>query len=169
MIDRYVWLGRVVGTHGIKGEAKIISDFPFKDKAFKVGNKLYIGTSKICEVVSSYRRHKQYDLLAFDGRHSLNDIYVLVKADVYMERCDLKLEEGEFIDSDLFGMDVVVGDEVLGKIVNIFKASPTNKVIKFRKKNKAYMVPYVKNLIKNIDLYNRKVVLYSLEGVIECE
>ena len=33
-----VYVGKVVGTHGIKGEIRIISDFQFKDKVFVVGN-----------------------------------------------------------------------------------------------------------------------------------
>ena len=32
-----IYVGKVVGTHGIKGEIRIISDFQFKDKVFVVG------------------------------------------------------------------------------------------------------------------------------------
>ena len=37
-----VYIGKVVGTHGIKGEVRILSDFQFKDKVFIVGKKLII-------------------------------------------------------------------------------------------------------------------------------
>ena len=37
-----ILIGKVVSTHGIKGELKILSDFPYKDKVFIVGNKLII-------------------------------------------------------------------------------------------------------------------------------
>ena len=30
-----IFVGKIVSTHGIKGEVKIISDFQFKDKVFK--------------------------------------------------------------------------------------------------------------------------------------
>ena len=33
-----VYVGKIVSTHGIKGEVKILSDFEYKDKVFKVGN-----------------------------------------------------------------------------------------------------------------------------------
>ena len=28
----YIYIGKIVNTHGIKGELRILSDFPFKDK-----------------------------------------------------------------------------------------------------------------------------------------
>ena len=37
-----VYIGKVVSTHGIKGEVKILSDFEYKDKVFKVGKKIII-------------------------------------------------------------------------------------------------------------------------------
>ena len=33
-----IYLGRVITTHGIKGELRIKSTFPYKEKAFKIGN-----------------------------------------------------------------------------------------------------------------------------------
>ena len=29
-----IFIGKVVSTHGIKGEIRILSDFPYKDKVF---------------------------------------------------------------------------------------------------------------------------------------
>ena len=37
-----IYIGKIVSTHGIKGELRIISDFEYKDKVFVVGNKLII-------------------------------------------------------------------------------------------------------------------------------
>ena len=36
-----LYVGRVVGTHGIKGEIKVFSDIEVQDKVFKEGNILY--------------------------------------------------------------------------------------------------------------------------------
>ena len=33
-----IYLGKVVNTHGIKGELRIISDFKYKNTVFKVNN-----------------------------------------------------------------------------------------------------------------------------------
>ena len=38
----YIYVGTIVGTHGIKGELKVLSDEDLVDKIFKIHNKLYI-------------------------------------------------------------------------------------------------------------------------------
>ena len=37
-----VLFGKIVGTHGIKGEVKISSNSDFKEERFKIGNTLYV-------------------------------------------------------------------------------------------------------------------------------
>ena len=37
-----ICIGKLVNTHGIKGEVRIISDFKYKSDVFKIGNCLYI-------------------------------------------------------------------------------------------------------------------------------
>ena len=37
-----VYIGKIVATHGIKGELRIKSNFPYKKNAFKIGNHLII-------------------------------------------------------------------------------------------------------------------------------
>ena len=57
----YVYIGKIVNTHGIKGELRIISDFDKKEIVFKPGFAFYLGDFKKKEIVNSYRRHKNFD------------------------------------------------------------------------------------------------------------
>ena len=41
------YLGKLVNTHGLRGEVKIISDFKYKDIVFKEGNIIYIDNTFI--------------------------------------------------------------------------------------------------------------------------
>ena len=43
----YINIGKIVNTHGIKGELRILSDFKFKDRVFVTGFNFYIGKEKI--------------------------------------------------------------------------------------------------------------------------
>ena len=58
-----IYIGKVVNTHGIKGEIRILSNFEYKDKVFKVNNKLIIG-DKTYEI-KSHRIHKGYNMFLF--------------------------------------------------------------------------------------------------------
>ena len=39
----YIYLGKIVNTHGIKGEIRILSDFRYKEKVFIKYFPIYIG------------------------------------------------------------------------------------------------------------------------------
>lgn len=165
----YIFIGKIVNTHGIKGELRIISDFDFKDKAFKIGNKIYIGNDKDSKVIKSYRRHKHYDMITLDGYNDINQVLSFINEKVYVVKKDLELDKDEYLDSSLIGLDIYNNDIFLGEIIEIFSPSPNRKVIRFSNGGKNFLVPYVKNFVKKIDLSNKKVILYSMEGVMECE
>ena len=45
-MEEYIYIGKIVNTHGIKGEIRILSDFEKKDSVFVVGMPIYIGRKK---------------------------------------------------------------------------------------------------------------------------
>ena len=53
----YIKVGKLVNTHGIKGEIRILSDFDKKSLVFKSGVNLYIGEHKEKVTIESYRPH----------------------------------------------------------------------------------------------------------------
>ena len=50
----YLYIGKLVNTHGIKGEVRILSNFRHKDKVFVKGFKFYVGKDKKEYVVETY-------------------------------------------------------------------------------------------------------------------
>ena len=62
---KYIYVGKIVNTHALKGEVRIISNFEYKDRVFIPNNVLYIGQFKDREVIETYRKHKQYDMVKF--------------------------------------------------------------------------------------------------------
>ena len=62
---KYIAIGKIVNTHGIKGEVRLLSSFKFKNKVFKKDMPIYIGNTKKKEIINSYRPHKQVFSLFF--------------------------------------------------------------------------------------------------------
>ena len=58
----FVCLGKIVNTHGIKGEVRILSQIRYKDRIFVKGMPIYIGRKKVPEVIDGYRVHKNFDM-----------------------------------------------------------------------------------------------------------
>ena len=67
-----IYIGKLVNTRGLKGEVKVISDFEFKDKAFKVGNIVYINGRGY--TIKQYSTFKQFILLQFEGVDDINRV-----------------------------------------------------------------------------------------------
>ena len=73
------WLnvGKIVNTHGVRGEVRVVSKTDFPEERYKKGSVLYIFKQNQKEplkvTVASHRQHKQFDLLTFEEVGSLNE------------------------------------------------------------------------------------------------
>ena len=140
-------VGKYVNTHGIKGEIRILSDFSRKDLIFKPKFKLYINNKEF--IIKSYRKHKKYDMITFEGINSINDIEYLKGNNVYIRRDDIN----EFIDEDLYKYLISVNSK-LYKIKNILM----NNFQKILVLENDKMVPYVDDFILKKD--DKKKIIY---------
>lgn len=157
-----VYIGKIVNTHGIKGELRIISKFQFKDKVFKINNKLIIDDKEY--TIKSYRVHKEYDMVILDDYTNINEVLFLLKKDVYFDVCNLKLNDNEVLDSDLITYKVINNKGEIGHIEEIFFASPTNKIMRVLF-NKEYLIPFSSPMIKEINKNKKEVRIELLDGM----
>ena len=155
---KYIYIGKIVNTHALKGEVRIISDFEFKDRVFNPGFKLYMGQFKKEEEIETYRVHKQYDMVKFKGIDYINDVLKYKGDSVYINEEDLKLDEDEILSSELLNMEVVVNDKLIG-IISEYRCDNGNKVIRVNDK----FIPYNKDFINKIDKSNKKIYMHDIE------
>ncbi len=159
----YINIGKIVTTHGIKGELKIISNFEYKSEAFKVGNKVYIGKEKIEEEIQSYRVHKNYDMLTFKAYDNINQVLKYKNNQVYINKEDLKIDG--YLDTDYIGLEVYMNDKMIGRIKNVIKI-PNNSLFEIENDEKEFYIPNNKDLIEKIDMKNKKIFIKYIEGLI---
>lgn len=157
-----VRIGKIVNTHGIKGELRILSDFEFKDKIFKKGIKVYIGKNKKEFTINSYRFHKIFDMVTFEGYNNINDVENLKGDFVYVNESDLNLNENEIIKSKLVGFDVIIDNKNIGRITEIFQTR-ANDVIRVEEN---ILIPYVDEFIEKIDKQNEKIYVKNIRGLL---
>ena len=157
-----VYIGKIVSTHGIKGEIRILSDFPFKDKVFVVGNKLIIDDKEY--VIKTYRVHKNFDMVTLNDYHDINEVLFLMKKDVYFDKDSLNLGDDEVLDSELINYEVLTKDGKKGIIKEIFMASSNNKIIRVML-DKEYLIPVNSPMLEKIDKKNKCIVINIIEGM----
>lgn len=157
-----ILIGKVVNTHGIKGEIRILSDFPFKEKVFVVDNKIIIDDKEY--IIKSYRVHKGYDMITLDGFDNINDVLFLLKSNVYVLEDSLKLDDDEILDEELITYKVLTNDGKEGIIKEIFKASSTNKILRIMF-DREVLIPINSPMVKKIDKKNKEVIIELIEGM----
>lgn len=71
-------VGRLVNTHGIRGEIKVLSHTDFPDVRFAAGKKLQVipadGSSKFEVTVESAREHKGMFIIKLKGYTNINEV-----------------------------------------------------------------------------------------------
>ena len=157
-----VYIGTIVNTHGIKGELRILSDFPYKDKVFKINNKLIIDDNEY--IIKSYRVHKNYDMVTLDDYNDINEVLFLLKKKVYFNKEDLSLNDNEILDEDLIKYKVITKDGKYGTIKEIFMASPENKILRLEL-DKEVLVPFNSPMIINIDKEKEEITIDIIDGM----
>lgn len=157
-----IYIGKIVSTHSIKGELKIISDFEYKDKVFVVGNTLVI--NNVDYKIRTYRKHKNYDMVTLNYYKDINEVLFLLKNKVYFKEEDLKLSDEEVLDSELLEYTVESNNKENGKVLEVFFASKDNKIIRVQL-DKEYLIPYNSPMLEKIDKKNKKIIVNIIEGM----
>ena len=157
MEEEFIYVGKIVNTHGIKGEIRILSDFEYKDKVFVPKMKLYIGRKKEEVVIKTYRHHKNFEMITMEGYTDINHVLHFKGFYVYVKRIDLSLAEDEYLDQDYIGLGVYYNRELQGTIIDIRAGALGKKLFVVETLTKKVLVPFEKGLIKELNWAEKKL------------
>lgn len=163
---KYVLVGKLVNTHGLRGEVRILSDFKYKDRVFVPGMKIYLGKSKVCEVITSYRHHKIFEMIMMDGYNDINEVLKYKGEYVFINKEDLVLGVNEYLDEDIIGCNIYVDGKLLGIVKRIDKHS-INELLYVENGEKNYLVPYNFDIILNVNLEKREIIIKNIVGLFD--
>lgn len=155
------YIGKLVNTHGIKGEVRIKSNFRYKEEAFKIDNIIIINNQEY--KIKNYRVHKDFDMLTFYGINDINDVINLKGKSVYIDR--KYLSNIDILDSDIIGMDVFSNNKYYGKVVDIKKGVKND----FLEISNHRLIPYIDEFILNIEKKTNKIQIKYIKGLIDDE
>ncbi len=156
-------VGKIVNTHGIKGEVKVMSTSDFD--RFKKGNTLYYYNKKekVNLKIKSVRMQNEIFLIKFEGFNSLTEVEDLKGLELFTSDRP-ELEEDEYIKEDLIGLSVYSTEgELIGKVIDLrFLPSQELLVVKGEGK-KEILIPLIAEFVVSI---NDKIVVKVIEGLI---
>ncbi|WP_066318511.1 ribosome maturation factor RimM [Bacillus sp. FJAT-29814] len=171
-MEKWFNVGKIVNTHGIRGEVRVVSRTDFPDQRYKTGNKLYLFLPKADEplelTVKGHRTHKNFDLLMFEGYENINLVEKFRDGILKVPQSQLaELEEDEFYYHEIIGCLVATtkGEE-LGKITDILSPGANDVWVVKGKGGKEILIPYIEDVVKKVDVKEKVVLIEPMEGLL---
>ncbi|MFH5810483.1 ribosome maturation factor RimM [Companilactobacillus sp. FL22-1] len=171
MAEELYRVGTIVNTHGIKGELRVIPITDFPEDRFKAGAKLYLKSQgqTLEFTVESSRPHKSFILVKLKGYDNINDVEKYVKSELFADGEEVPtLNEGEFLYKQIIGLTVIDKDlGEVGKITEIIELGSNDVWVVKGPKYKEILLPYIDDVIKDVDLDAGIVKVEIPDGLID--
>lgn len=168
--DALIPIGKVVGTHGIKGYLKVIS-YAESTASFAPGKQLALrqkGEPVATFGIESARPHKRGILLVLEGIDSVDAAKEWVGYELCINRTTLpEPEKGTYYWHQIIGLEVfAVDDRRLGRVAAIFPTG-SNDVYVVRDGKKEVLIPAIDTVVVHIDLIHKVLRVDIPEGLEE--
>lgn len=167
MKKQYLEAGKIVTTHGIKGEIKIMpyTDYPELLCEF---DRLFLGKNHEEINVERSRVFKNMVIAKLEGYDTPEAAEKLRNKILYMHRDDLELDEDTYFIQDLIGIEVSDADSgfVYGKITDVMQTG-ANDVYVVQGKDREYLIPAIPEVVITTDIDENTMTIRPLEGLFE--
>lgn len=163
-------VGKIVNTHGIRGEVRVMSVTDFPELRYQKGSILLLDrkNDKPIELtVASHRKHKNFDLLTFEGHPTIESVEPYRDGILKIKESQLTdLPQDEFYFHEIIGLTVVTEEgREIGTIKEILQPGANDVWVIRREKQKDLLIPYIEECVLNIDLEESKVTVHLMEGL----
>ena len=168
-MTKYLEIGQIVNTFGIKGMVKVQ---PFTDdieqfenlKTIYIKNKFEQKEYEIEEV----KYHKNMILLKLKGINNIEEANILRQSYLLKDReKEEPLKEGTYYIVDLLGLEVYDDNgNLLGTLEDIFNTGSNDIYVVKNELGKQILLPAISEVIKEIDIKNKKIIVHLIKGLI---
>ena len=168
-MTKYLEIGQIVNTFGIKGMVKIK---PFTDdiNRFDKLKKVYIKNkeSKKEYQIQEVKYHKNMVLMKLEGIDTVEQADLLRQSYLLVNRDDEEpLEEGVYYIVDLIGLEVYTDEGVLlGNVDDIFNTGSNDIYVVKDGKGKQILLPGIPDVIKDVDLEKGRITVHLIPGLV---
>lgn len=165
MKKEYLEAGKIVNTHGIKGEVKIMpyTDVPELlcefDRLFLDRKEIFIERSRVA---------KNMVIAKIEGVDTPEQAEKLRNKILYMHRDDLELDDDTYFIQDLIGMEVKDAETgvIYGKIADVMQTG-ANDVYVIKGTEREYLIPAIADVVISTDIEANIMTIKVLEGLFD--
>lgn len=169
MLKQYLEAGKIVGTHGVRGEMRVECwcNTPAFLSKFKT---LYLDGGKTPLSVTC-RPHKNIALLTVRGVDSIEKADEYRGKILYINRADARLSEGEHFVQDIIGLSVTDADTgtVYGTVRDVLKTGSNDVYEMQDDAEKLFYIPVIPDIIDRLDFEAGAVYIHPMKGLFDNE
>lgn len=167
-MTKYLEIGQIVNTFGIKGMVKIK---PFTDdiNRFDKLETIYIENRKGRKEyeIEEVKYHKNMVLMKLKGIDTPEEADLLRQSYLLVDRRkEEPLEEGVYYIVDLLGLEAYTDEgQLLGKIDDIFNTGSNDVYVIKDELGKQILLPGLPEVLKQVDLESGKIIFHLIPGL----
>lgn len=169
MRKEYLEAGRIVGTHGVRGELRMESWCD--DPAFLRGVKtLYWDSDGAQKVTVQHSRvHKSFLLLTLEGVTSATMGDTLRGKVLYFKKSDVALPQGRVFVQDLLQCEVYDEEtgRLYGRVTDVITTGANDVYEITDGQGKTYLFPAVPAMIGTMDVENGRMTVRPIGGIFD--
>ena len=169
MKQEYFEVGQIVNTFGIKGFVKVK---PFTDDMERFNELTDVFIEKKNEKINLHIDEVKYKqtvvLVKFKGIDDINEAEKLRGLYLKIKRENArKLPKDTYFIADLIGVNVYTEEGLLlGKVEDIYNNKSNDMYVIKNELGKQIILPGIKEVIKQIDVENEKIIVHLIDGLI---
>jgi len=168
-MEEYLEIGQIVNTNGLKGTLKVK---PLTDDITRFEDLETVYIEKAKELVEFRIQEVKYSknmvLLKLEGIDNIEEAEKYKNFYLKINREDaVELEEDSYFIVDIIGCEVYTeSQELLGKVVDVFPTGSNDVYTIKNSEGKEILIPAIEDVIKDVDIENKKIVIHLMEGLI---
>lgn len=167
-------VGKLVNTHGIRGEIKVLSSTDFPDVRFASGKKLIVipadGSPKFEVTVEAAREHKGTYIVKLKGYTNINEVEKYKGSLLKVPSNDLvELPENEYYFHQIVGCEVYTDEDEskpMGVVKEILQPGANDVWVVKPAKGQDILIPVIPNVVLNVDIEAKKIIVHLMEGLL---
>lgn len=161
-------IGKVVKSHGIKGEVAVDIATDDPDIHFAVGETL-TGKQAGKEIeltVKTMRPHQKRLLVSFEEIPDRTAADSLRGMKFFAEPLEHDAEEDGYYDHELIGLEVRMDKKPIGKVTGVMD-TPNRKILEVDYQGREVLIPFVMDIVPEVDLDEGYLTITPPEGLLD--
>lgn len=169
-MEKYLRVGVIANTHGVRGEVKVypttedIKRFDYLKEAV-----IDTGKEKINVNVTGVKYFKNMVILKFEQYDNMDQVIPLKGMDLLVTRENaIPLAEGEHYIVDMIGCKIITDDgNTLGELTDVMQTGANDVYVVKTNDGKEVLLPAIKECVLEKNIENKVIKVHIMKGLLD--